>query len=282
MTRVLVLGDERKGGARQRVADFVHWLHGRGVQAEAVTDRDSSLAEREADLVIVFGGDGSLLAAARRMGLHQRPTLGLNLGRLGFLTAFEADRARHAAELALRGELHEEARLLLWAEALEGGVATGEPILCLNDGVVSRSATGGMITLRARQPGGADIATYRGDGLVVATATGSTAYSLSAGGPVVAPGLDALVLTPLCSHTLNARPFVLGLGQGLDVEVLDTAERPFCHFQIDGQVMLQLPAGAVARLRPAEVRFRQLVPDRDHFLRVLRAKFGFADPPRGG
>lgn len=281
MTTVLVLGDERKGGSEALVSDFAGWLHGRGVTVDQVLDRESSLEKRHADLVVVFGGDGSLLAAARRMGINQRPTLGINVGRLGFLTAFEADRAREAAQLALAGRLHEETRMLLWASAVDGGGRpSGPSVLCMNDGVVSRSALGGLITLAA-QRGSAALATWRGDGLIVATAAGSTAYSLSAGGPVVAPSLDALVLTPLASHSLSARPFVLPAAGGVEIEVLDTGERPSCFLQIDGQVTVELAAGSRARLQPAEVRFRHLVPDADHFYRVLRAKLGFAELPRG-
>jgi NAD+ kinase len=281
MTTVLVLGDERKGGSGALVADFARWLQGRGVQVEQMSDRDSSLQDHPAELVVVFGGDGSLLAAARRMGRNQRPTLGINVGRLGFLTAFEAEGAREATELALSGRLHEETRMLLWVSAVDASLCTqGPPVLCMNDGVVSRSALGGLITLAAHR-GSAELATYRGDGLIVATASGSTAYSLSAGGPVLAPSLDTLVLTPLASHSLSARPFVLPADDGMEIEVLDTGERPSCFLQIDGQVNLELAAGSRARLRPAEVRFRHLVPDADHFYRVLRKKLGFADLPRG-
>jgi NAD+ kinase len=281
MQEVLVLGDERKGGSRQLVEEFAAWLGGRGVRVDRVLDRESSLERRPGDLAVVFGGDGSLLAAARRMGRNQRPTLGINVGRLGFLTAFEADRAREAVGLALEGRLHEEQRLLLLASVREGGAQETQPVLCLNDGVVSRSAVGGMITLRAFRSG-TELATFRGDGLIVATAAGSTAYSLSSGGPVLAPGLDALVLTPLASHSLAARPFVLPVGDGIELEVLDTGELPFCHFQVDGQVVMEVRAGASAVMRPAGVRFRHLVPDRDHFFRVLRQKLGFADLPRPG
>lgn len=279
MTTVLVVGDERKGGSREVVDDFAAWLAGRGVTVHQIVDRESSLQDRPGELTIVFGGDGSLLAAARRMGRNQRPTLGINLGRLGFLTAYEVDRAREAAELALAGRLHEEPRLLLWACVIDADGTEHPPVLCLNDGVVSRSAVGGMITLRVLRRG-AEVATFRGDGLVIATAAGSTAYSLSAGGPVLEPGLDALVVTPLASHTLNARPFVMSVDHGVAIEVVDTGERPLCHFQIDGQVMMQMASGARAVLQPADIRFRHLVPDRDHFWRVLRAKLGFADLPR--
>ena len=192
--RILLVGDERKGGSKALIQHHATWLTGRGCVVEIVMDRESSLEDRDADCVVVWGGDGSLLAAARRMGQNQRPTLGINRGRLGFLTSFEYEHTQQALDMLLAGELHEEPRLMFWCsvQGLDG--TTTEPVLGLNDVVVSRAAVGGMILLRAFR-GNAELAAYRGDGLITATALGSTAYSMAAGGPVLAPDLDALVLT---------------------------------------------------------------------------------------
>jgi NAD+ kinase len=281
MSRILLLGDERKGGTRKLVQEFADWLARRGHAIETVFDRDSSLAERSADLVIVFGGDGSLLGAARRMGENQRPTLGINVGRLGFLTAFESDEARTAAELALAGRLLEEPRLLLHGSVAGAAAGPSAPVLCMNDAVVSRTARSGMITLRAWRDG-EEIATYRGDGLVVATAAGSTAYSMAAGGPVLTPDLEALVLTPLASHALSTRPLVLPVKGGIEIELLEAGGKPYAYLQLDGQVRMQVAEGSRAVVHPAPQRFRHLWPGAGHFFRVLRAKFGFADLPRYG
>jgi len=279
MAHVLVLVDERKGGALALVQQLAAWLQGRGASVEVVTDRDSGLGDKRADLVVVFGGDGSLLGAARRMGKNQLPTLGINRGRLGFLTAFEQDQARTAVASALAGELCEEPRLLLWCSMVGPDGAPTEPVLGMNDGVVSRAAVGGMITLRASRHG-TELATYRGDGLIIATAAGSTAYSMAAGGPVLTPDLDALVLTPLASHTLSARPLVVPVDDGIEIEVKETGSKRYAYFQVDGQVQMQLPIGARAVLRPALFRFRHLCPGPEYFFQALRAKFGFADLPR--
>ncbi|MEQ1634285.1 MAG: NAD(+)/NADH kinase, partial [Planctomycetota bacterium] len=246
-----------------------------GSAVEVLLDRDSSLVDRQADLVIVFGGDGSLLGAARRMGHNQMPTLGINVGRLGFLTAFEQGQARHAAELALAGTLYEEPRMLLLGSVVDADGREATPILLMNDAVVSRESQGAMITLRAWRDG-VEVAAYRGDGLVIATAAGSTAYSLAAGGPVLTPDLSALVLTPLASHSLSTRPLVLPVDRGLDIEVVDTAGRGLAYLQLDGQIRKQVADGWRVRLRPANERFRHLGSGPGHFFRVLRAKFGFA------
>jgi NAD+ kinase len=273
--RVLLLGDERKGASRRLVDEFATWLRQLGCTVEIVLDRESSLEDRAADLVIVFGGDGSLLGAARRMGKNQLPTLGINVGRLGFLTAFEQPQAREAAELALLGKLPEEPRMLLHASVVDADGRENAPVLLMNDAVLSRETQGAMITLRVRQKG-EEVAAYRGDGLVVATAAGSTAYSLAAGGPVLSPDLAALVLTPLASHSLTTRPIVLPVDAGLEIEAVDTAGRGFCYLQLDGQIRKQVADGWRVRIRPAKERFRHLGSGPGHFFRVLRAKFGFA------
>lgn len=273
--RVLLLGDERKGGTRSVVQHHAAWLSGRGCEVEIVTDRDGPLSDRRADFVVVFGGDGSLLAAARRMGDNQMPTLGINRGRLGFLTAFEYDQTQQALTMLLAGQLREEQRQMFWCSVVGLDGATSAPVLGLNDVVVSRAAVGGMITLRALR-GPAELATYRGDGLITATAAGSTAYSMAAGGPVLSPDLDAIVLTPLASHTLSARPLVLPMDQGVQIEIVETGTKKYAYCQIDGQVQMQVPVGGRVVLRPAERRFRHLGLGPAHFFQVLHAKFGFA------
>lgn len=273
--RVLLLGDERKGGTKAIVQHHAAWLTGRGCEVEIVTDRDGSLEDRRADFVVVFGGDGSLLATARRMGDNQMPTLGINRGRLGFLTAFEDEHSQQALTMLLAGQLREEQRLMFSCSVVGLDGVASDPVLGLNDVVVSRAAVGGMIAVRAFR-GNAELASYRGDGLIAATAAGSTAYSMAAGGPVLSPDLDALVLTPLASHTLSARPLVVPVGQGLDIEVVETGSKKYAYVQIDGQVQMQVPVGGRAVLRPAPIRFRHLGLGPGHFFDVLRAKFGFA------
>lgn len=277
--RVLLVGDERKGGNTALVQVHARWLQDRGVAVDVVVDRDSSLEGVAADCVVVFGGDGSLLATARRMGERQLPTLGINRGRLGFLTAYEFEQTEPALTALLAGELQEESRQMIRCTALASDGSTFGPVLSLNDVVTSRAAVGGIITLRALRHGNA-IATYRGDGLIVATAAGSTAYSMAAGGPVLSPDLDALVLTPLASHTLSARPLVLPVGEGLDIELLETSGKRHAYCQIDGQVQTQIPVGGMVQLRPSPTRFRHLGPGPSHFFEVLQGKFGFAGLPR--
>ena len=279
--RIVLLGDPRKGGTKARLEEFADWLEDRE-QVDSVLvvrDRDANLEAVAADLVMVFGGDGSLLGAARRMGTNQVPTVGINVGRLGFLTAFRADQAREAARAALAGELVEEPRVMMRCDVIGPGGQAGESVLCLNDGVVSRGSTGAMITLVARR-NGSEIGTYHGDGVIVATPVGSTAYSMAAGGPVLTPNLEALVLTPLASHTLSVRPLVVPIEGGLEIEVVDAGGKKGCTFSIDGQVSLTVPVGGRARLIPAPFRFRHLCRGEHGFFEILREKFLWAELPR--
>src|SRR5262249_7183902 len=156
----------------------VEWLK-KSVAVRVVLDHEATLDTHDVDLVVVFGGDGSILAAVRRMGDHQRPTLGFNLGRLGFLTAFGADQLRPGLEHALAGKLHEERRMLLSCRVERADGKTSGPLLALNDGVLARAASAAIMTVRASREG-KELASYAGDGLIVATPTGSTAYSLAA------------------------------------------------------------------------------------------------------
>ena len=279
MTSVLVLGDERKGGSQEVVEEFSQWLEGRVDRVNVIMDRESSLATVQADLVIVFGGDGSLLAAARRMGQNQMPTLGINLGRLGFLTAFSNTQVRDAAEAFLSGGLQEEQRLLLECHVVAPDGSRSESVLCLNDGVLSRASAAGLVTMTAFR-NGEELATYHGDGLIVATPVGSTAYSLASGGPVMAPSMDALVLTPLASHTLSIRPLVVPVAGGLELLVQDTGGAETCPFLLDGQVTMQVAVGGRAVLSPAKVRFRHITRGPGSFFEVFREKFGWSDLPR--
>ncbi|MCA8973152.1 MAG: NAD(+)/NADH kinase [Planctomycetes bacterium] len=277
--RIIVVGDERKGGTKALVHRHASWLAARGCEVAIVGDRESSLADVEFDFAVVFGGDGSLLGTARRMGDNQRPTLGINCGRLGFLTAFEQEHTEEALRRLLSGDLLEERRLMMSCSTLSSDGVASPPVAFLNDVVITRRSVSGMITVRAWR-GEVELASYRGDGLIAATASGSTAYSMAVGGPVLSPDLDALVLSPLASHTLNVRPMVLPVGAGIDIEVVETGAKKQASCLVDGQVALQIPVGGRAVLRPVAYSFRHLVPESTHFFEVLHAKFGFADLPR--
>ncbi|MCA8941285.1 MAG: NAD(+)/NADH kinase [Planctomycetes bacterium] len=279
MPRVLIVGDERKGRVREVLGAVVDVLQRRGVEHEVELDREAPLAGREADLVVVLGGDGSILAAARRMGPDQRPTLGINIGRLGFLTAFGDDRAAEGVEMALDGKLVEEPRLMLTCVVERSNGGSDDSVLFLNDVVLSAKPGAGIVRLIAARVD-RELGAYSGDGLIVSTPVGSTAYSLAAGGPILSPRLEAVVLTPLAPHSISVRPLVLPVGDGFELRVEDAGNCDKCSLMIDGQVAKDVSPEDVVRIETTETRFRQLTHGPANFFAVLREKFGWSDEPR--
>jgi NAD+ kinase len=257
--------------------DLRTWLAGRGI--EVLLDAEAgerlggpglsreALAQR-ADLLVVLGGDGTLLAVAREAGPVSVPILGVNLGALGFLAEVSPEDLEGALERVLGGELETVARMRMEVETLREGVSLGR-YLALNDVVITRSDLSRVIDIEAWTDG-SPVATYHGDGLIVATPTGSTAYSLSAGGPILHPALDAMVLTPICPHTLTQRPIVLAGGSRIEMRV--AAPRGAAQLTVDGQAGLPLePGDRVGVTRSAHSAHFVVSPFRSRF-DVLRAK----------
>ncbi len=163
---------------------------------------------RKVDLIVVLGGDGTLLGVARLIGDRETPILGINLGGLGFLTEITIEEARDALARIIAGDYEVDQRITLEADVERGSTGKIEHFRALNDVVIVKREMGRMLDMNViadRQP----VCSYRADGLIVATPTGSTGYALSAGGPIVFPNLRVLVLAPICPHTLSNRPVVL-------------------------------------------------------------------------
>ena len=217
------------------------WLGERKMQvlwdpaaAAALGEPATTLEEMgtRADLVVVLGGDGTLLSVARAAGDRQVPILGVNLGTLGFLAEVSVDEVEPALAQILEGEVLVERRMRLDVRHLRGDRELSR-YLALNDAVVTSGALARLIDLEVRADGQL-VTTYHADGLIVATPTGSTAYSLSAGGPILLPGVAAIVLTPICPHTLTQRPLVLG--DSARVEIIVHAPGDETQLTVDGQV----------------------------------------------
>jgi NAD+ kinase len=183
------------------------------------------------DLAVVLGGDGTMLRAARLVADAGKPVLGVNLGQLGFLAMFAPSEAKAALAAALRGELPKTERMRLAVTYQRSGA---EPVrrFALNDAVLHQGAMARLIDVAAYHDG-ALIASYRADGLIVATPTGSTAYNMAAGGPIVVPGQEAMTLTPICAHALTNRPLVIGAHAILRLELRGDARGVI--LTVDGQ-----------------------------------------------
>ena len=220
-----------------------------------------------ADLCIVVGGDGSLIACARVMAEHGVPLVGVNLGRLGFLTDIPADAAASAIEAIISGEFTPESRLLLHGVAKRAGKTLIEA-LAVNDVVVSRGAVGSMIEF-AVTVDGEFIYSLRADGLIVATPTGSTAYALSAGGPILHPALSAIALVPISPHTLSNRPVALRSTSRIEVTLV-RGEGARANFDV--QAHCELQPGDVVSVQAAPKPATLLHPKGYRYFAMLRQK----------
>ncbi|HEX2483077.1 MAG TPA: NAD(+)/NADH kinase [Methylomirabilota bacterium] len=285
MRRIGVVARRDRAEALDVVRGLVQWLtaHGREVVVDSETAGglglpDVTVADRQAlpgkvDLIVVLGGDGTLLAVARLVEGLDVPILGVNLGGLGFLTATTLEALFPTLEAVLRGEYSAEDRLVLVAGLTRGGAPVAEQ-LALNDVVVAKGALGRLIDLDVRADG-QPMTAYRGDGLIIATPTGSTAYNLSAAGPILFATMDAVVLTPICSHTLTNRPIVLPASIRLEVTLL--TEAPDVVLSVDGQPGPPVTAGDVVQVRQAAARIRLIRDPRKSYFEVLRTKLKWGE-----
>jgi NAD+ kinase len=276
IARVLVLADGSKPSVRELLQHLRAWLQKRvAVQVaddvRAFADLPAAQRGPRPDLVVVLGGDGTILAAVRAFADAPVPTLGINFGRVGFLTSAEAAQWEGVLEGILGGAQQLEPRMRLSAELHPHGKAPVR-VIALNDIVLTRGAFQGMLEL-SLSAGGRWVTDYRADGLIVATPSGSTAYSLAAGGPVLSPTLEALVVTPICPHSLSHRPIVLEPGAELVLELKRSSG--IATLVVDGQGFYPVQQGEEVRLVRHPVPFPLLVqPGLDPYRR-LRDRLGW-------
>ena len=230
---------------------------------------------RRADMLVVFGGDGTILHAARQAAPEGIPILGVNLGGFGFLAEVQ-DRAVDDALLrVLAGDYRVDERMMLQGQVCRGsgaGERVVREVLALNDVVVTKSGYARLLRIRT-DINEDHLATHLADGLIVATPTGSTAYSLSAGGPILYPDLEAIVLTPICAHTLNARAVVLSADEAITIRVEPTGAPSV--LTVDGQEGAPLEPDDVVRVARAPCRTRLVRLGRTGFSGLLRAKLSW-------
>ncbi len=229
---------------------------------------------KECDLVIVVGGDGTLLNAARSLNDYNIPLLGVNLGRLGFLVDVHRDRMLEAIEEILNGVYTEEHRFLLHTSIERQGEIISESN-AFNDVAIHKSHVARMIELECYVDQ-SFVSTMRADGLVISTPTGSTAYALSAGGPVLHPSLNAITLVPICAHTLSNRPIVVGGDSEILIHVRENAPSEVL-VSCDGQIGLNLLIGDTLIIKKKANPVRLLHPANYDYFEILRAKLHWGE-----
>ena len=236
-------------------------------------EEDTSIPDT-VDLVVVLGGDGTLLGAARKVGRYGLPILGVNLGGLGFLTEIPLEMLYKDIEKVITGQVTVEPRLMLQASVLRNGEEKCR-FSVLNDVVINKGALARIIDLRVSIDGHF-LTTFRSDGLIISTPTGSTGYNLSAGGPILYPDLEALILTPICPFTLTQRPIIVPDTSVIEVQMGKHNEEVILTF--DGQVGFDLMAHDRVIISKSEKKLKLIKsPDQDYY-DILRTKLKWGEP----
>lgn len=270
---ILIIANNDKPGVAQELDRLRDWLSQRG-RLIIQSNRDAS-PPPQAQLCLVFGGDGTLLAAARRVACAGIPLVGVNMGKLGFLADYSVEHLQRHLDDILAGKVAPTERMMLQVQVHSaGGVDFDSPVA--NDVAITAGPPFRMIELHVAKDG-ENVATYMGDGVVVATPTGSTGYTLSAGGPIVEPEAEVIVLTPVAPHSLSLRPMVLRSSS----VIIITAQHlnPGTALVVDGQISTPLQAGAQVTLRRAACNARVVShPGRTFFSR-LTSKLQWAQSP---
>ena len=283
---VLVVCDPAKEGVRELLAELLPWLRER-VQTTAVADDVRALVESRSalslehsrsarpDLMIVLGGDGAILGAVRAFAQAPVPTLGINFGRVGFLASTPVRHWREALQGILDGEGVLEPRMRLVARLGGGKARSGDlEAIALNEVLVARGTAPGMLTL-ALSVGGEWVADYRADGLILATPSGSTAHSLSAGGPILFPSMLGMVVTPICPQGLSYRPIVLHPDSSVEVIVKESIGDTL--LVLDGQAFHPMQEGEVVRVERHPLSYPLLAWSQLDPYRRLRDLLGWSE-----
>jgi NAD+ kinase len=284
MKRASIISKQGKPELARLVRQVAGWLmeHGYAITVDAVSREfwpDGELAEREdlvkekPDFVLVLGGDGTLLSTARNVARTGIPILGVNLGSLGFLTEIRQDEIAQALEAVDAGRCEVSQRAMLHCRVCRNGKCVAD-YDALNDVVMNQRAVARITDFEVKI-NGIFVSQYRADGLIIATPTGSTAYSLAAGGPILSPEVPGFVITPVASHALTNRPLVVRDTAIIEVSITVTREQ--AYLSVDGQQGEPLEEGDVVECRKSEFSVKLFkFPDRS-FFHVLRTKLKWGE-----
>ncbi len=284
MKRVAIIAKVHDPRCQGIACELIEWLVAHDVEplVEAHLARhlvytkgmDSACFPDIAELVVVLGGDGTLISAARLIGGREIPILGVNLGSLGFLTEITMEELYPLLTDCLKGEFKVSERMMLDCTVLRAGMEIARHKV-LNDVVINKGALARIVDLETKVDCH-HITTFKADGLIISTPTGSTGYSLSAGGPIIHPSMKCLVITPICPHTLTNRPIVVADESliGITVSSLDDED---VYLTLDGQVGVELKSGDVIQVRRAEHYSRLVMSKSRNFFEVLRTKLKWGE-----
>jgi len=282
--KVGITSKPKKAEVWEVVPSLIQWFRDRQIEvfvdketAATLDGREKSLTRNEmsgqVDLIVVLGGDGTLLATARALNRKPVPLLAVNLGGLGFLTVITREELFATLELVLAGNLRSERRVQIEADIVraDGVIAS---YLALNDAVLNKGAIARVLDFDVWIDN-KFISTYKSDGLIVSTPTGSTAYSLAAGGPVIIPSVAAFIVTPICAHTLTNRPIVLP--DSAIIEVAVKSQRESVYLTVDGQVGIALRSDDTVRIKRAASHVELIQSPHKTYFEILRQKLKWGE-----
>jgi NAD+ kinase len=282
--RVGIISKPKKAEVREIVPDLLKWLHEHSIESCIDKETGAIMETKEhcltrndmpakVDLLVVLGGDGTLLATARALNRKPVPILAVNLGGLGFLTEITREELIPTLETVIAGTHQTDRRVQIEGELIRADEILA-PFLALNDVVLNKGAIARILDFEVRV-NGEKVSTYKSDGLIVSTPTGSTAYSLAAGGPIVTPSVEAFLVTPICAHTLTHRPLVLP--NTVKIEVTVKSLREAAYLTVDGQVGIAANSEDVVRIRKADSYVELVRPPSTPYFQVLQKKLKWGE-----
>jgi NAD+ kinase len=284
INKVGIISKPRKAEVGDVVPPLLAWLRERGIEVFVDKETGALLQGSEksvprnempelVDLLVVLGGDGTLLATARTLNRKNVPILAVNLGGLGFLTVITREELYPTLEAVLAGDYECDRRVRIEAEIIRADEIIAS-FLALNDVVLNKGAIARILDFDV-WANGEFISTFKSDGLIVSTPTGSTAYSLAAGGPILTPSVQALIITPICAHTLTNRPLVLP--DSVTLEVLVKSQRESAYVTVDGQVGVAARSDDVVRIKKAAADVEIVQPHGRNYFEILRQKLKWGE-----
>jgi len=289
MNRIGIIAKRNKPEAASIIHHLVDWFRPRKIDVFIESEMGHFLGahasaphvkmvEREAfpshaEMILVLGGDGTLLSVARLVGDHRVPILGVNLGGLGFLTESTLEELDRVLERIIQGDFTTDERVVLSASVVRRGKGVAE-FTVLNDAVINKGALARIIDLETTINGDY-LTTFKSDGLILSTPTGSTAYNLSAGGPIVYPSLHCIILTPICPHTLTNRPLVVP--DEVEIRATLKTKQQEVMLTLDGQQGFSLEVEDVVEVKKATFGIRLIKSPYRHYFEVLREKLKWGE-----
>ncbi len=289
MKRIGIIAKQNKPEAVPIVRNLVEWLRPKKIEVyieegmgklfrPPLTGPHLNSIGREdipahTEMIIVLGGDGTLLSVARLVGDHEVPILGVNLGGLGFLTEITLEELYRVLERVVQGDFVTDERVVLNAAVIRRGERMVE-FTVLNDAVINKGALARIVDLETTI-NGEYLTTFKSDGLIISTPTGSTAYNLSAGGPIVYPSLHCIIITPICPHTLTNRPIMIP--DDVEIRAMLKTKQQEVTLTLDGQQGFTLEFEDVVEVRKAEGRILLIKSPYRHYFEVLREKLKWGE-----